>query len=125
MTPAPSLSPSAVVWNVVLDHLTGTQSSDPLTDQIIWQIRTPRVLVAAVIGGSLSVAGVALQGLVRNPLADPYILGISSGASFGAVLVLGAGWSILGGSSVSGAAFLGALITAAYSPLPYSPGRCS
>ena len=55
--------------------------------QIIWQIRTPRVLLAALVGAGLGAVGVAIQTLVRNPLADPYVLGVSSGASAGAVAV--------------------------------------
>lgn len=47
----------------------------------MWDIRTPRVLLAALAGGGLSIAGVAFQALVRNPLADPYVLGVSSGSS--------------------------------------------
>ena len=101
----------ATVWRVVAGHLSGGAVTDPLNDQIVWQLRVPRVLLAAVIGAALAVAGVALQGLVRNPLADPYVLGVSSGASVGAVLVLGAGWAVLGGVSVGGGAFAGALVS--------------
>lgn len=57
-------------------------------DTIIWQVRLPRVLLAGLVGGSLALAGVAYQGLFRNPLADPYLLGVASGAGFGATLVL-------------------------------------
>ncbi|WP_045522725.1 FecCD family ABC transporter permease [Neobacillus niacini] len=57
-------------------------------EMIIWNIRLPRVLLAFCIGASLALAGAAFQGLLRNPLADPYTIGVSSGASLGAVLVL-------------------------------------
>ncbi|MGX6444271.1 FecCD family ABC transporter permease [Neobacillus sp. K501] len=57
-------------------------------EMIIWNIRLPRVLLAFCVGASLSLAGAAFQGLLRNPLADPYTIGVSSGASLGAVLVL-------------------------------------
>ena len=57
----------------------------------MWDFRTPRVLLAAVVGAALSVAGACLQVLARNGLADPYVLGVSSGASFGAVLALAYG----------------------------------
>jgi iron complex transport system permease protein len=98
------------VWGDLLAHALGrTGQLDPLTDQIIWTIRVPRVLLAAVVGAGLAVSGVALQGLVRNPLADPYVLGVSSGASFGAVLVLAFGSAAVAGLSTSGAAFAGAL----------------
>ncbi|WP_295807182.1 iron ABC transporter permease [uncultured Nitratireductor sp.] len=93
--------------------LTGGQiSADEITRyQIIWQIRTPRVLLAAVVGAGLSVVGVAIQALVRNALADPFILGVSSGASVGAVLVNTFGTlGFLGIYAVSGGAFVGALV---------------
>ena len=66
-------------------------------EMIILQVRLPRVLLAAVIGGGLSTAGVLFQGILRNPLADPYIIGVSSGASLGAAAALflipaGIGW---------------------------------
>jgi iron complex transport system permease protein len=63
---------------------------------IIWNIRLPRVLLAFCIGASLALAGAAFQGLLRNPLADPYTIGVSSGASLGAVLVLFFQVSIVG-----------------------------
>jgi len=106
--------PLASVWKVFGARLTGSGPGDPLRDQVIWDIRTPRVLVAALVGAGLSVAGVALQALVRNPLADPYILGISSGASLGAVLVVSFGATALGGLGglgVTGAAFATAVLT--------------
>nr|WP_249352391.1 iron ABC transporter permease [Nocardiopsis akebiae] len=86
------------------------QADEVVRYQIIWQIRTPRVLLAAVVGAGLGVVGVAVQAMVRNALADPYILGVSSGASVGAVLVsvLGA-LGALGIHAVSAGAFLGAL----------------
>ncbi|BDH60417.1 putative ABC transporter permease protein YvrB [Lysinibacillus sp. PLM2] len=57
-------------------------------EMIIWNIRFPRVILALCVGASLSLAGAAFQGLLRNPLADPYTIGVSSGASLGAVIVL-------------------------------------
>ncbi|SDM69142.1 FecCD family ABC transporter permease [Allokutzneria albata] len=103
--------PLGDAWAVIAGHLTGnTAGLDPVADQILWQYRVPRVLLAALCGAGLSVAGVVLQALVANPLADPYVLGISSGASVGAVLVLTAGVGTLG---VSSAAFLGAAASVA------------
>lgn len=80
-------------------------------ETIVWQIRLPRALLGALVGALLAASGVVLQALVRNPLADPYILGVSSGASAGAatVLVLGV-FSWLGIFALSAGAFLGALI---------------
>ena len=79
---------------------------------VVWLIRLPRVLLALAVGMALSVCGVVMQAIVQNPLADPYVLGISSGASLGATLaiMLGIG-SFLGGNSVGITAFIGAMIT--------------
>lgn len=68
--------------------------ADPTAYSILWNIRMPRVLLAALVGASLAIAGAAFQGLMKNPLADPYTLGISSGASVGAVFTLFFGVSI-------------------------------
>ena len=79
--------------------------------EIIWNIRFPRILLALLVGASLSVIGVILQALTRNALADPYILGISSGASVGAVAVILLGFfSFFGVFSISIAAFLSGLV---------------
>jgi iron complex transport system permease protein len=80
------------------------------TYQIVWQLRTPRVLLAVMVGAGLSVVGVAIQAMVRNALADPFVLGVSSGASVGAVTVLVFGsLTALGIYALSAGAFLGAL----------------
>ncbi|MEM7536964.1 MAG: iron ABC transporter permease [Chloroflexota bacterium] len=79
---------------------------------IIWLIRFPRVLLGVFVGAGLAVVGVTMQALVRNPLADPYILGISSGASVGAVMVLAFGaFAFAGIYAISVGAFLGATLT--------------
>ena len=77
-----------------------------LHDAIVWDLRLPRVLTAAAVGAGLALAGAVMQSLTRNPLADPYLLGLSSGASLGAVAVLVVGVSIL----LPVAAFAGALL---------------
>jgi iron complex transport system permease protein len=69
-------------------HLSPSESMDEMYANIVLNIRLPRVLLAGLVGASLAIAGAAFQGLLRNPLADPYTLGISSGASVGAVAVL-------------------------------------
>lgn len=61
---------------------------DPMYTTIVWNIRFPRVVLAGLVGASLAIAGAAFQGLLKNPLADPYTLGVSSGASVGAVLTI-------------------------------------
>lgn len=82
---------------------------DPIDQGIIWSYRVPRTLVAAACGAGLALAGVVLQALVRNALADPYLLGVSAGASTGAVAVtiLGVGAGAIG---ISGGAFIGAAL---------------
>ncbi|SDZ20642.1 FecCD family ABC transporter permease [Tindallia californiensis] len=77
---------------------------------IVWDIRFPRVLLAAIVGAGLSLSGVTMQALLRNSLADPYILGVSSGASVGATLVIVLGFfRFFGQMAISFAAFAGAL----------------
>lgn len=85
-------------------HWTRTQ------DDIVWNLRLPRVLLAVLVGASLSVVGVVAQAVMRNPLADPYVLGISSGGALGAVAWLVLGSAALGGTSVGIAAFAGATV---------------
>lgn len=70
------------LWHGLTGTLAGT------SDTIIWRIRLPRVLLAALVGASLSLSGVAYQGIFRNPLADPYLLGTASGASLGAAIAI-------------------------------------
>ncbi|MGL4760676.1 MAG: FecCD family ABC transporter permease [Sarcina sp.] len=77
---------------------------------IIWEIRLPRVILAAITGASLAICGVLMQCITRNSIADPYILGISSGASAGAVSVIVIGGSVMGGLSIAGGAFLGSIL---------------
>lgn len=80
---------------------------------ILLQIRVPRVFMAGIVGGSLAVAGVVFQGLFRNPMADPYVIGISSGAALGAILamVTGASLELAGFSAVPLFAFTGGILT--------------
>ncbi|MFJ2235184.1 FecCD family ABC transporter permease [Streptomyces sp. NPDC087859] len=99
------------VWASVAAHLgLGEGELAPLRDGIVWNLRMPRTLLAAVCGAGLAVCGAVMQSLLRNPLADPFVLGVSSGASTGAVavVVLGVGGGAL---SLSAGAFLGALLS--------------
>jgi iron complex transport system permease protein len=102
------LSPQAVL-RVIADHLAG-HPRDGVADAIVWEIRLPRVLLAALVGATLATAGTVVQVLVRNALADPFLLGVSSGASVGAtaVLLFGA-FASLGAWAVSAGSVLGAL----------------
>jgi len=81
--------------------------------EIFVRIRVPRILLAAFVGLALASAGVVFQALLRNPLADPYILGISSGAGLGVILAIigGLSWTLWGRSPVAVCAFVGALAT--------------
>lgn len=82
-------------------------------ETIVMDIRAPRVILAAFVGAGLAIAGAAMQGLFRNPMAEPYVLGMSSGAAVGAALVIvfGIGGGILGAASIQVMAFIGAFGT--------------
>lgn len=104
-----AVGPAGYSAGQVLAALTGR--ADPVTVAIVRDLRVPRALLAFLVGGSLAVTGAALQALVRNPLADPYLLGLSGGAGLGAVgaiaLHLGGAWAL------PASAFLGALVAVA------------
>jgi iron complex transport system permease protein len=104
-----ALSPGAV-----LRALAGRAGIDSVESVVTLQLRLPRVLAAALAGGALAVAGVAFQGLTRNPLAEPAVLGVSSGAAFGVVVAqtFGLGLSALETLGVTTFAFAGALLAA-------------
>jgi len=94
----------------------GSDAGEPetLASTIIWTLRFPRVLLAVIEGAGLAVSGVVMQGLFRNPMADPYVLGVSSGASLGAVLGIAVGLGrALGIWSLPALSFAGALGAAA------------
>lgn len=91
-------------WSVL------TGGGDAATRDIVLRLRLPRVLLALLVGGGLAIAGATFQALLRNPLAEPYILGISGGASVGAVLVLALGLVTAGSWVLPLAAFAGALL---------------
>ncbi len=92
----------------VLAVLSG--GGEPIARDIVVSLRLPRVLLGVLVGGGLAVAGATFQALLRNPLAEPYILGISGGASVGAVLVLSLGWAGAASWTLPLAAFAGALL---------------
>ncbi|MFD8953595.1 FecCD family ABC transporter permease [Streptomyces xanthophaeus] len=106
--------PPGEVWGIVV-HALGLDGAEPTwsraRETIVLDVRAPRVLLGAVAGAGLAVVGAALQALVRNPLAEPYLLGVSSGASLGAVAVIVFGVNLFGAVSLSAAAFAGALLT--------------
>lgn len=106
--------PAEDVWTIAgakIGLLNGEGSWLKAHENIVWLIRFPRVLLAVFVGGGLAVTGVVMQALVRNPLADPYLLGISSGASIGAVMAIGLGFFAFAGVyGVSVGAFVGAIL---------------
>ncbi|MGW2439064.1 FecCD family ABC transporter permease [Streptomyces goshikiensis] len=106
-----ALGPVRIPPAQVLDTVLDGPGRPGAFASIVWDVRMPRVLLGAVVGTGLAVAGTVLQALVRNQLADPFLLGASSGASAGAVavIVLGAGAGVLGGIGVPLAAFAGSM----------------
>lgn len=105
--------PMDSIYNTVMEQLVSGQPIEgadygPVHD-IIWLLRLPRLVLAALVGMGLSVCGVIMQAVVKNPLADPYILGISSGASLGATAAILLGIGVAWGENFVGiAAFIGA-----------------
>ncbi|GAA0569386.1 iron ABC transporter permease [Paractinoplanes ferrugineus] len=100
--------PADEVTRVLVHHLIGGADTASTADLIVWRLRLPRVLLGALVGAGLALAGAVVQSVVRNPVADPYLLGLSSGASVGAVLVITTGVSMLGALTLPVAAFAGA-----------------
>lgn len=105
-----------VIFQVIADHIVSNpifeECYSSATSSIIWNLRLPRILVAGCVGGGLALSGIFMQALTKNSLADPYILGISSGASTGAVLSILVGTlPLVGKLPLSVGAFCGALLT--------------
>jgi len=100
--------PPAELWHVI----TGSASSDTFRT-ILWNIRLPRTVLIALVGAALAGSGAAYQGLFRNPLADPYLIGVASGAGLGAIIAMSIQWpyTTLGLLAVPLAAFLMSLLT--------------
>src|SRR2546428_1637322 len=117
--PAPTNPPRAMRWTllaivavlaVALSVVVGPAAvplGELLRSDIVWNLRAPRALLAFLVGGSLGVAGAGLQALVRNPLADPFLLGLSGGAGLGAVVAIAL--HLTGPWALPIAAFMGAL----------------
>lgn len=105
--------PLGTVWGIALDRvLPGMVTPDwsPGRENIVWEIRFPRVVLAGLVGAGLGLVGAALQSVTRNPLADPHLLGISSGGAFGAIAALLHTGLFLGLLTVPLMAFGGALV---------------
>ncbi len=109
-----------LIGSVMLALVTGRQHielksvwSDPFEGALFFRLRLPRVLMGLLIGASLSLTGAALQALFRNPLAEPYTLGVSGGGALGASIAIALGWSarLLGMPMIFVASFAGAMLT--------------
>jgi iron complex transport system permease protein len=105
--------PSGLGMGEILSVLADPDAAGPSAD-IVLRVRLPRVLLGALVGACLAVSGVLFQAMLRNPLADPYVLGVSGGAALGGIIVLSLGSAVgLGYEAVPPAAFAGCLITTA------------
>src|SRR5512133_1609635 len=100
------LSPQEL-WNTLLGRGTDISTS------ILWKIRLPRTVLIALTGAALAGSGATYQGLFRNPLADPFLIGVASGAGLGAVIAMSVKWpySVWGLLAIPMAAFIAALLT--------------
>ena len=104
--------PLKMVWAILVSHLPLVHLDlnwSSTTDMIVTGIRLPRIILAGMAGAALGVAGATYQGLFRNPLADPYLIGVAQGAALGAVIGFLLPWTFLGGYLIPVLAFLGAL----------------
>ncbi|MFT4235876.1 MAG: iron ABC transporter permease [Microbacterium sp.] len=120
----------ATTAQILAHHLVGWPGEATWThsqETIILDIRLPRVLTALLAGAALSIAGATLQSVVRNPLADPYILGVSAGASTGAAAFILFGTALIGGVfALSASAFVGASLATAFAlTLAHVGGRAT
>ncbi len=110
---AVELAPARVLAALVdrLPFVAVESGLTPVQESVLFELRLPRVLLAAVVGGALAIAGASYQGVFRNPLADPYLLGAAAGAGLGATVVIAyaPGLTIAGVEVVPAAAFVGAL----------------
>ena len=101
--------PSSIRLGEIFSLLSGGDSANPTSGTILWKIRLPRIILAAVVGATLSLGGMVFQALLRNPLAEPYILGISGGSAVGAISGILLGLSFFPGVTLF--AFLGSMLT--------------
>lgn len=112
--------PVATVWKILANHLQPGSFAVDWTngrESIVWDVRFPRVLLGGLVGAGLAFTGAVLQPATKNPLADPHLLGVSSGAAFGAIIALLHTGMVLGLFTVPLFAFMGALLATAMVPL--------
>jgi iron complex transport system permease protein len=104
---------AGAIAQAALSHLPLLHIHSPLNQiqsAIVWDVRAPRVALGVLVGGMLAIAGSAYQGVSRNPLADPYLLGVSAGAGVGATIVIAYAPGASGGELLPLAAFIGAML---------------
>ena len=101
--------PSSISIGEIFAFISGGYSTDSTAQTILWKIRFPRVMLAALVGATLSLGGMVFQALLRNPLAEPYILGISGGSAVGAICGILLGVSFFPGVTLF--SFLGSMLT--------------
>ena len=104
----PVIAVVKIILTKISGHLSLIEGIDNLFPVVVFDVRLPRILSAAIVGGGLAISGVVFQGILLNPLADPYTLGVSAGAAFGASLALLLNIGMLGNYSIPLFAFVGA-----------------
>nr|WP_285761997.1 iron ABC transporter permease [Nocardiopsis ansamitocini] len=107
-----SVAPMEIIGSIL--HRLGIEAGpvpDTVGEQVLWNVRFPRVVLAMIVGSTLALAGAMMQGVFGNPLAEPGVIGVSSGAAVGAVIVIALGVSVLGYWTVIGAAFVMGMAT--------------
>lgn len=103
--------PFEAVWRVIAGRIgLGPDSATLLEQQIVWELRLPRVLLGLLVGSGLAIAGTVIQAIVRNPLGDPYLVGIVPGATLGALIVIVGGAGVASHLPLSLAAFVGGML---------------
>lgn len=114
ITIGPAQLTVAQVWASISAHLGwGSGQLSVTQDAIVWNLRLPRALVSTLVGAALALCGVVMQSVTRNPLADPYLLGLSAGASVGAVAVMVLGWAVALPIAAFGGSVLALVVTLA------------
>jgi iron complex transport system permease protein len=107
----PARQVATIIYAGLFDRPELLQGMDAVAPVVVWDVRLPRILTAALVGGGLAAAGAVFQGILLNPLADPYTLGVSAGAAFGAAVALLLNLKLAGAFSVPLFAFAGAVAT--------------
>lgn len=104
-----AMGPSPISFGEIIEILRGSETTDQTASTILFKIRLPRIILAALVGATLSLGGMVFQALLRNPLAEPYILGISGGSAVGAITGIIMGLSFFPGITLF--SFLGSMLT--------------